>query len=1500
MPERLMWTALPNGVAGADRRLRLSVLVSPRLTTADGADGVLSQFPDLRHWTSTMAATSFAVELDGVIVADRLRPRNTLEPALWDALFTDQTAVRSHVFTDYSGHQLISYPVRRLRDRIQELYAGVAFQSPLGLPAIEETDPVGGLRFTLAALGFLPERPPPTPPPAPPTPPPPPSGPAAAPALSVESAAENVAAFRRFYDRPARPNAPLPQTPEELARLLDFHQALACLSDYPVLLRRLGLVFDLEIPATLPATAPRELRVRPRWTPVDPASPTPDICPATKAIWDGSTFAAVPSRPGIQQGLLVLGEESFDLVDVDVDGTVHKLVNLALNLEAISSRDAADRPRTAALPALHTAGLSLVRDARAGALTDHLARMSAHNKVLEGPTPENVVFDAEQLVRGYRIDIWDSRSQAWHTLCRRIGTYRFEHTGLERRLEDEGFVQLAAAGVPAQPGQPPAAPELYLHESLLRWTGWSLVAPRPGKAISADSDPAAAPERPDNAAVTSLGLQTTFAAAVGSLPRLRYGVGYRLRARVVDLAGNSRSLAEAGDLPALPATAPGRVYLRYEAVPSPIVVLRQGLSGETDPGESLDRIVIRSVNVGEDHDDVPSTDAAERHIAPPRTTPALAEAHGAFDDPTGRVKGDAATYRMIQARDAAQLNQDGDVPIMPDEQMVVAYLPDVLARGAALRDLPGAPRGTIGTPDVAGRLTYRQADVQPDLSGLITRLGFEPTSVTQIDFGPASDWPAMQPFRLVLREGTGPPAWDAQQRVLTVAMPKGEVAQVALSCYCHRTDLELLGVWDWIRKLVDAQSVRLERPLDLALLSEDVVLLTQRALEGGHWALTPARTLVLVHAVQQPLGRPIIDELVAQRDFGATSARLTGTIRVHPSSTGKVDLVGRWNEVPGVGPEPPRPAEDAAAELRLHHRRGSNLLLFADRPVADYDPGTGTVRMDGQHHPRHEFGDTRHRVARYRAVAASRFSEYFLRQVHVELGGTRPEILNAEGIAPHSETARSTDGATTFTRVEDGAGDYEVDYRSGTIARSAGSRIGDGQSVRVEFLPPVSRDSDEVVVHVPSSARPAAPRVLYVVPAFEWHRQTSTNLLASRRRGGWLRVYLEGPWFSSGEGEQLGVVVSRGVSEPQGQLARYVTRMGSDVLRPPAATSSLSHFSQGKRDFGPGLFGLTLEELEPTHDNRVNVFGYDVAFDAERALWYCDIQTSSGAFEPFIRLALARYQPHSVVEFDPDQPEKLRDVKLSRVVLADVVQLHANRSVLVTYDPYRPARLRVVVSGASYGRTFQSEGPSRIEVSVQEREPGLEGDLAWVRAADVVVEPDPATPTQPATVLWRGEVVLPLDRAIADFRVVVEEFDTLPADDSNQPAPLLYADVLELAALGAAKPDSHTTLVSSPNPSDFGQAVAITATVSGAGAATPTGQVTFTAGSRQLGRVSLAGGVAVLNVADLPVGSHRLTCSYSGDASFGPSRGAVAHVVERAATRIDITPRLEIHGKTPF
>jgi hypothetical protein len=83
-----------------------------------------------------------------------------------------------------------------------------------------------------------------------------------------------------------------------------------------------------------------------------------------------------------------------------------------------------------------------------------------------------------------------------------------------------------------------------------------------------------------------------------------------------------------------------------------------------------------------------------------------------------------------------------------------------------------------------------------------------------------------------------------------------------------------------------------------------------------------------------------------------------------------------------------------------------------------------------------------------------------------------------------------------------------------------------------------------------------------------------------------------------------------------------------------------------------------------------------------------------------------------------------------------------------------------------------------------------------------------------------------------------------------------------------------TTLTSSPNPSDDGQAVTLTATVTSAGP-TPTGKVDFRDGTKSLGTRTLSSGVATLTTSKLAVGAHPITAEYLGDANSGVSTSPV-------------------------
>jgi hypothetical protein len=104
------------------------------------------------------------------------------------------------------------------------------------------------------------------------------------------------------------------------------------------------------------------------------------------------------------------------------------------------------------------------------------------------------------------------------------------------------------------------------------------------------------------------------------------------------------------------------------------------------------------------------------------------------------------------------------------------------------------------------------------------------------------------------------------------------------------------------------------------------------------------------------------------------------------------------------------------------------------------------------------------------------------------------------------------------------------------------------------------------------------------------------------------------------------------------------------------------------------------------------------------------------------------------------------------------------------------------------------------------------------------------------------------------------------------------------------KYSTTTTLNSSVNPSNYGQAVTLTAKVTSAGPA-PTGTVTFKNGSVSLGYGTLnASGVATWNTAKIPVGANTLTSTYNGDAFNAKSvLAGITQTVRQASIHVVLT-----------
>jgi hypothetical protein len=106
-----------------------------------------------------------------------------------------------------------------------------------------------------------------------------------------------------------------------------------------------------------------------------------------------------------------------------------------------------------------------------------------------------------------------------------------------------------------------------------------------------------------------------------------------------------------------------------------------------------------------------------------------------------------------------------------------------------------------------------------------------------------------------------------------------------------------------------------------------------------------------------------------------------------------------------------------------------------------------------------------------------------------------------------------------------------------------------------------------------------------------------------------------------------------------------------------------------------------------------------------------------------------------------------------------------------------------------------------------------------------------------------------------------------------------------------------TELVSSIDPSNFGQAVTFISTVTSQGSGTPTGTVTFTYGSTTLcNAVTLSGGTATCAYSALPVGSDTVTATYSGDSNFSGSSASVNQTVNQASTTLTLISSLNPSG----
>jgi hypothetical protein len=1379
--QSLLWTALPNGYTDTQTALRVSVLVSPRLD-AEAEPQELKTFSHFEKWPETLAQSKFTLHFgpsDQVTIAGNdttstSHVDTTLggpDTSVWNALFPPTTFVRGFAFSDHSKERVLSYPAMKIDELVGTLYSSLAATAGDDLPKVTEilNNPDWGKVISAVAEidrrfldqdhklrdarqqfnrfredGFN----------------------------GLESPATELALFQLFHTPPSteitgKYNFPPPHpksfakwrgfeqtklpAPSDFAKELDFHRIVAAMNQFPTLLRKLGLVVDFIIAKSeFNNAANQALSVTVDLPPLPLGSP---VAPAvasmqTRTLLDPKRFLPVPRvTPGAgdytaSDGLLVLSPNRFRLIQIDGDGAGLKVMNFARTLSRMDGqKEKQVDPVTKTeyeegAPALRNAGMMLVHTDRGAMLKNSFDRQKTQNDLVQqlhgGATVTPPQLFAEDVVRGYRIDIWDSKTKRWRSLCQRTAEYDINASEVLLQVEEEGTLRLGATKSP----DPASNQDLvWLHEALVSWTGWSLCARAPGRTIHHDSTSHEDPVGDAEATVPpGLRMKTRFNALLGSLPRLRYGRKYWIRARVVDLAANSLPPNPKDFGPESPSKH-AVTYLRYEPISPPSLTLVKPAAAPVEApaeGESMERLAVRTFNDTTAKNTVTITATARRFAVPSRTNHREAELHGMLDH-NGKV--DPATFTMLTAKDNSFSQETlllggplaEPVPTIfgvCEEGQALPYLPEPLALEVVAR--------IFGHPNFAA-------------SALIPIPLYKPTT----------SWPDAEPFKIHLYENPADqPHFDEVTRTLFIPLPKAIRATLRLSVRPTRGALELLGPWSWLT--TDAQKKRAQR--------------------GQHWMLTPWRNVELVHAVQKPLITPTITQIRIDRgkDDKYASPNFTATCSI--KSTDHLDLRADWNE----------PIEDLAEPAGKNRARTDHAFAVKITEPESYGgkpdyllKGTDLVQSGGNFHDKvaskfHEFNDTRYRRIEYWLEATTKFREFM--------------------------------PATVLTK------------------QVGGETVPTDEKIKVI--------GEKITAWIPNSAAPPAPRVLYVIPTFGWVRTTEAGKQSSWRRGGGLRVYLDRPWNVSGYGEMLAVVLpsAAAVGDPNTAPARqplknFVTQWGNDPIWLSAgvtgATPKQSNFPLAR--MAPDLNGAWLPAFAPADkkeaeqrpgpfatkamlhpeiigafpESKVDLAPHDVFYDNERQLWYCDIEITWGAsYYPFVRLALARYQPVSVT-----------GAHLSPIVLADFMPLVSERwlSVKAGNDP---KKRQVSVFGSTYSKssahvleTQSVAETSIIEVSVQRFDPALGEDFGWKREVDAVITLDggkqtPAKPTATQLArakklmqernhaallkealiggvfitppLWKGSVTLPqAPGGSTRYRLVIAEFEEYLVDDED-------------------------------------------------------------------------------------------------------------------------------------
>ncbi len=1078
MTNAVMFTAIPTGIVSANPSTgvtvaSLSVYVTPQIT-----DTTLANVPAFVDWPATVAGLTFSVQFRGTAASDP-RTNATFDPnpkyavnrfdsALWRTIFGLQQRVEPWRVKDFRASGLLSFKSKDVSEAVKSTYGSVATRATKPTIARGGTDQLSKRTADIAMV--LPHVP---------------SLGAAVknniggttPSLSSDAAAvvpttdyPQTVEFARAAAHHNRDNYRniVPRTGPAAPPSVDFHQVIGHLADHPVILRRLGLIIDLifTVPTgqsldgytnifVQPTTSIPNLQVNHPWTycmlrPAGSGS-TPTFRPV---YGDVDKPPGYPTRDDIQalvdtNGLVPVDNKKLvHIDDLDID---HASVHLSHYAEK-ASKDldasvAAGGPAsmTVTLPALRTVGIAL-----------HHVEREMHVGLRFQDTmswnPSGSTFVAENFVRGYRVDVREDGG-TWRSLCLRNTTFTFANGAQPISvLGDEGYVKATALSTAND------EPIHNVNESMFHWDGWSLVASRPGLSVGPTADGSQGDGAVDplsSGAALNLPFASKIVPQPGSLLKLRFGHSYQFRVRAVDLCGNDMSAAASDNTKEHASAA--KPFRRYEPVSPPVLQIRRPVS----EGESLEHLVIRSDPYGPTPLDAAAWAAknnvappgapadapptmgmnayyatCERHVAPPKTSVQLAEFHGAIDaavskltTPQARVK---AAWAIVSKEDGTfndryltdtttgqyrTLEQPGRSIVTPPFSMpdvanaIAAGEPaftgnqDITPRGSALQQGQYVifDTDTVTLPYLPDANATGIAVQGVSTAPLFRTYGTRANNVS------GDSWPELSTFRIVLGESSSGitfsglnAAQSGASGPTTIALPPAATLDVTYSSTLGEPRAHAFGP---------------ANETDATYTSAKNGLLP---------ALSPPRTLTLVHAVQRPRPPTLADGAIKAnpRAEGETAQTLETRLGFDGQSTGRLDLVASWDEYIDS------PGADSSIDPSTNPIAHSGAIHTLTPNVADV-ASSQTVRQ--------LFGDTKRRDITFSTVATTRFREYFPPSITSDTANiTRTATLSPPVVCKSSArppVPRVLYAVPSFTFASGASGSTSSRSRGGGIVR---------------------------------------------------------------------------------------------------------------------------------------------------------------------------------------------------------------------------------------------------------------------------------------------------------------------------------------------------------------------------------------------------------------------------------------------------------------------------------